>query len=67
MSLKQFHLFFIGIAMMITAGFGYWAFSDFKLTQSLLTLMLSVLSFASTIGLTVYLFWFIRKAKSLPA
>ena len=67
MSLKHFHLFFITVAMVITAGFGYLALRDFLSTRNLLPLILGLLSLVSAIGLTVYFFWFIRKAKTLPS
>lgn len=67
MSLKHFHFFFIGVAMTLTAGFGYWALRDFMSTRSILILILGLLSLVSAVGLTVYLFWFIRKAKTLPS
>jgi hypothetical protein len=66
-SLKNFHFLFIGIALVITAGFGYWALRDFSLSRSLLMAVLGAVSLLCTIGLAFYLFWFIRKAKTLPA
>ena len=67
MSLKSFHFFFIGIALIITAGFGYWALQSFMAARQILMLVLGLLSILCTVGLTVYLFWFIRKAKTLPS
>lgn len=67
MSLKNFHVFFIMIAMVITGGFAYWALRDFMATTRIAQLAMGLLSLVSAIGLTVYLFWFIRKAKTLPA
>jgi len=67
MSLKSFHFLFIGIAIVLTAGFGYWAWQDFMSTRALWMLILSLLSLVSALGLTAYFFWFIRKAKNLPS
>jgi len=67
MSLKGFHCLFIVIAIIITGGFAYWAIADFTMTKKWLTLLLGLGSTAAALGLMVYFFWFLRKAKGLPS
>ncbi len=67
MSLKAFHIFFICAAIVLTTGFGYWGLSEFELLRNVWMLALGGVSLAGAVGLTVYLFWFIRKAKTLPS
>lgn len=67
MSLKSFHIFFILIAVAITAGFGWWGLREYSYFRNMLMLVLGALSFAGAVGLVVYLVWFLKKAKDLPS
>ncbi|MBR56224.1 hypothetical protein CMK19_20940 [Candidatus Poribacteria bacterium] len=62
MSLRAFHAFFIFISIALTFFFGVWCIKQGGATQ----LISAFVSFILGIGLTVYLFLFIRKVRNLP-
>ncbi|MCA1826265.1 MAG: hypothetical protein ABR567_20260 [Myxococcales bacterium] len=65
MSLKAFHVFFVGLSVLCALGFGAWAIADYLRTGSSTVLLLGVLGFAAAAALVWYGFWFLRKLKNV--
>ena len=66
MSLKQFHLFFIAVSILILFGFGIWgvqAYTAEKMNGGILSL--AILSLVAGAGLIVYDVLAYRKFKTL--
>ena len=63
MSLKSFHIVFVTVAVLFSAGFGYWALRAFQSTGDGLMLTLSLFSFVATAGLLVYGVWVLKKLR----
>ena len=59
MSLKAFHVAFITIATLFSAGFGVWSFGQGGAAY----LTLGVFSLAASVALVVYGGWFLRKMR----
>jgi len=62
MSLKAFHLFFIGISIAMSFGFSYWCFA---IDPNSSYFVLGVISAVIGISLVVYGRWFIVKYRNL--
>ena len=56
MSLKQFHIIFIVMSVLSSAGFAAWAFTRFQ--AELGVLLMGGMSAVAAVGLLVYGFWF---------
>lgn len=65
MSLKAFHLVFILASIALSVWFGVWCLNEYSFTESQGTLVMGLLSFASTVGMSFYLAWFLRKSKNI--
>jgi len=65
MSLKAFHLLFIVASIALSVWFGIWCFGEYSFTESALTLIMGILSFVSTIGMSLYLGWFLKKSRGI--
>ena len=66
MSIKMFHLFFIGISILFSGWFGAWCFQvKDEATNGPLLGMLGIISFIICMGLLVYLYKIYIKLKSL--
>ena len=66
MSLKSFHVFFIVLAILSTAGFALWIFTGSGIGQPPALRWWGGVSGAIGLGLTVYGVWFIaRKARKI--
>jgi hypothetical protein len=63
MSLKSFHLFFIGISILFAAGFGIWFLAEQPIAIETLNVFAALLSFTVGGGLILYAIRFIRKFK----
>ena len=63
MSLKAFHIVFVVVSVLFTAGFGYWSLTEFKMAGDGLMLTLSLTSFVAAGGLLFYGVWFLRKLR----
>ncbi len=63
MSLKAFHIVFIGISSLLALGCAAWEFNNFIVTNDNMHLLLGVLALASAVGLVVYGVRFMRKLK----
>lgn len=61
MSLKQFHIVFIVMAVMLSAGFAAWAFTRYQPPASVM--WMGVISSLVTLALMVYGVWFFKKLK----
>ncbi len=65
MSLKTFHVVFIAVSLFLTIGFGVWAVKAYSSTGDAMTLAMGVGSFVSTILLSVYGVWFLKKLRGI--
>ena len=65
MSLKAFHIFFITASVVLTLFFGLRQTQNASETRAMLDWAMGILSFAGSLALTVYLFWFVRKMRGL--
>ncbi|HMD14155.1 MAG TPA: hypothetical protein VKI62_05985 [Bacteroidota bacterium] len=63
MSLKSFHIFFIGCAVLLAFGFGVWAFQSSA--NSSIMVMIGITSTLIGIGLIVYGIRFLKKLKHI--
>jgi hypothetical protein len=59
MSLKTFHIFFIILAILVTAGFAAWTFVNQTGTG------VGVFSGVCSVALVIYGIWFIRKSRHI--
>ena len=59
MSLKAFHLVFILLSILFTFVFGIWGVVNGGTPE----LVMGVLSLIGTVGMSVYLFFFLKKLK----
>ena len=65
MSLRAFHLFFIGISVVLAAFFAAWAAAQYSAGHELIYVVVAVLSLASGLALAIYAVKFQRKTKGL--
>jgi hypothetical protein len=65
MSLKAFHILFIVISVVLTAGFGLWAVRNYGQTRDALIFALGAGSFVASVLLAVYLVWFVAKTRKM--
>ncbi len=63
LSLKEFHLVFIGAAILCSAIFGYWATQQYIHNLDLSNLATAVGAFGVALALVIYEIIFIRKVK----
>jgi len=61
MNLKQFHIVFIVMAVLMSVGFAAWAFTRFQAEAGVL--LMGGVSAVIALGLAVYGFWFLKKLK----
>ena len=65
MSLKAFHLVFIIISILFTLMFGVWGVVHHGSSGKTGELVLGILSLAGTVGMSVYLRYFLKKLKHI--
>lgn len=65
MSIKGFHLIFIGLAAIFLAGYGIWALFIDDQTPGISVKVSGVITLVSSVGLIVYGFYFRRKSKDI--
>tara|TARA_B100000929_G_scaffold238184_1_gene195020 strand:- start:299 stop:505 length:207 start_codon:yes stop_codon:yes gene_type:complete len=65
MSLKAFHLVFIILSIMFTLMFGIWGVVNHGSSGKTAELVMGVLSLMGTLGLSVYLYFFLKKFKHI--
>jgi hypothetical protein len=63
MSLKAFHIFFIGCSALLAAGIGVWELRNFAGNGRFLDAVLGGASLLAGVGLVVYGIAFLRKMK----
>jgi len=68
MSLKDFHVIFIALAILCSGGFWAWADWNPDVAKELKVLALANLSGSLAIGLFIYGLWYvIKKSRTIPA
>jgi hypothetical protein len=67
MSLRAFHLFFIGISVVLAAFFAAWAVGQYSAGHELIYVVVAVLSLASGLALAIYAVKFQRKTRGLTS
>ena len=65
MSLKAFHVFFIAVATLFSAGFGVWSFRHAATTGSALDIVFGATGILGAVALVVYGVWFLKKLKKV--
>ncbi len=63
MSLKAFHIFFIGLSVLTAAGFGIWLIGQYSAAGRTIFLISAIISFIVASGLVVYGIRFLKKLK----
>ena len=63
MSLKAFHIFFIGLSIILLFGFAVWLFQSYANNNQGISLVGGVLSMIAGIGLIIYGVLFLKKLK----
>jgi len=61
MSLKYFHIFFIGTSITLSVGFAGWEIRHFIHSKNPAELLIGAGSLAVSIALVIYLSWFVQK------
>jgi hypothetical protein len=64
-SLKAFHVIFIGAAVVLALWLGLWAWEQRQATGGGGFLALAGGSFAAAVGLVAYEVWFLRKTRKV--
>lgn len=65
MTLKAFHVAFIAVSTLATAGFGVWSLDAYLTAREAMSLFMGSLSLALAVGLVVYGGWFLKKMKDV--
>jgi|TARA_B100001105_G_C22331036_1_gene416944 hypothetical protein len=65
MSLKAFHLVFIILSILFTLMFGIWGVMNHGSSGKTAELVMGILSLIGTIGLSIYLYFFLKKFKHI--
>ncbi len=65
MGLKQFHVFFIALAILCMLGFGFWALGTSNDVVGFWGKVSGVVSTLIGFALIPYGVWFVRKSKSI--
>ena len=65
MSLKAFHLIFITLSIFFMLMFGIWAVVNHGSSGKTADLFMGIISLVGTIGLSVYLRYFLKKLKHI--
>ena len=65
MSLKAFHLVFIILSIMFTHMFGIWGVVNHGSSGKTAELVMGILSLIGTVGLSIYLYFFLKKFKHI--
>jgi|TARA_B100001250_G_C19809842_1_gene795224 ABC-type proline/glycine betaine transport system permease subunit len=63
MSLKAFHLVFIVLSILFSLVFGIWAIVHYGSSEKIAELILGIISLLGTVGMSVYLYFFLKKFK----
>ena len=63
MSLKAFHLVFILLSILFSLVFGIWAIVNYGSSEKIAELIIGIISLLGTVGMSVYLYFFLKKFK----
>lgn len=63
MSLKAFHLVFIVLSILFSLAFGIWSVVNYGASDKIAELILGIISLLGALGMSVYLFFFLKKFK----
>ncbi|MCH2382627.1 MAG: hypothetical protein MK290_07935 [Pedosphaera sp.] len=63
MSLKAFHLVFIILSILFSFVFGIWGVVNHGSSGKTVELVMGILSLVGTVGLSIYLYFFLKKFK----
>ena len=63
MSLKAFHLVFIILSILFSMVFGIWAIVNYGSSEKIAELILGVVSLSGSVGMSFYLYYFLKKFK----
>ena len=63
MSLKAFHIVFIGISILLALGCGVYEFNNYATSGGIVHIFLGTIAIAAAGGLVVYAIRFMRKLK----
>ncbi|HZV12559.1 MAG TPA: hypothetical protein VFA55_05045 [Candidatus Kapabacteria bacterium] len=66
MSLKAFHIFFIGVSVVFALAFAGWSGTQYAANNIIGFLFASILSVLAGGGLVYYAYSFLRKLKKVP-
>ena len=65
MSLKAFHLIFIVLSILFSLVFGIWAVVNYSSSDKVEELILGIISLLGTVGMSIYLYFFLKKFKHI--
>ena len=65
MSLKNFHILFITVSLILSVSFGTWAVLAHREETGSAYLVMGILAFVVAVTLMVYGVWFLRKINRL--
>ena len=65
MSLKQFHIFFISVAVIGAVAFGIWGISYHLNQRNIMYFVLGIISLLGGVGLVIYEVQILKKFKHL--
>ena len=65
MSLRYFHIVFIALSVILTAGVAIWGIHDFRLTGDLLSLSIGLAAAILILPILIYARWLWRKSRRL--
>lgn len=65
MSLKGVHIAFIVASLLLCAGFGAWAITDWRQSGASSSLYMGIGSFVSAVVLAIYGVWFLKKLRGI--
>ena len=61
--MKTFHIVFVVLATLLSAGFGVWAIREAKRSEDAGSLLFGIGALCAAVLLPVYGVWFLRKLK----
>ena len=65
MSLKAFHLIFIVLSILFSLVFGIWAIVNYSSSDKLDELIFGIISLFGSVGMSIYLYFFLKKFKHI--
>lgn len=65
MSIKEFHILFISVAVICLAFFSGWAFYNYSRNPAANLLLMGIIALLLVISLCIYEYFFIKKTKNV--